>query len=320
MKDTDSNIFTALGKYNSPVDENYLTESFVYVLNALLKRNSSVACRLLNKMCVNDSEFEFTVAENIDITTQEVTKLGRPDIKISTPDKLIYIEVKHESPLGENQILRYNNALSGSEAKNKHVVLLTRYDIDWAGKSSDEKPYKHIKWLYIHQLLSIELTSVTDPVNIYLVESFMKFLEVKQMSIQKVGWEYIKGIPEMLNLIGMMEFCIENAGIKLYQQYPRAVALEWRGFYLESNNYLCFIYYAEPLKIYLQIVNKKGYERSRVPKSQFPVTEDNKSIYFHLQLEEHYFFSLDKEKQIEVITDFIKTSLKDAKQMKLDSV
>jgi hypothetical protein len=258
----------------------------------------------------------FDSSEGISISTQEVTELGRPDIKISTSDKLIYIEVKHESPLGENQILRYTNALATSNASIKHVVLLTRYDIDWQQKEPKEKPYKHIKWMNVYQLFSEELESIKDPINSYLIKSFMRFLEAKQMSIQKVGWEYIKGIPEMLNLMSMIEFCIENAGIKLYQQYPRAVALEWRGFYLESNNYLCCVYYSDPTIILLQIVNKEGHDKSKVINPSYTVEEDKKSIWFYLPLEEFYFFSLEKEKQIEVITNFIKKSFKEAKQMK----
>jgi len=32
------NIFSALAKYNSASDENYLTESFVFVINTLLQQ------------------------------------------------------------------------------------------------------------------------------------------------------------------------------------------------------------------------------------------------------------------------------------------
>ena len=77
------------------------------------------------------------------------------------------------------------------------------------------------------------------------------------MSIQKVSWEYIKGIPEMMNLMNMIEFSIQNAGITLYKSYPRAVALEWRSYYLETNNYMCGIYFSEPTNVVLEVNNKK---------------------------------------------------------------
>ena len=312
------NIFSALAKYNSAVDENYLTESFVYTLNELLSKDTPVACRLLNYICVNNSDFTFDPSEEINISTQEVTELGIPDVKISTPNKLIYIEVKHKSQLGEKQISRYTNALLTSDAQIKYVILLTRYDIDWTNIGEDEKPYKHIKWLQVYQLLSNELNSITDPVNSFLVRSFMQFLEVKQMSIQKVGWEYIKGIPEMINLMSMIEFAIQNAGINLYPQCPRAVALEWRGFYLETNNYLCGIFYEEPTEIFLQVVNKKGFDKTKVPNPSYTVTEDRRSIFSFLSLEDHHFFSLNKEKQVELITNFVQKSFAEAKKMKVE--
>ena len=308
------NIFSALSKYISPKDENYLTESFVYVINSLLVSDRRIACDLINILCVQNGEFSFDPETDIVVTTQEVTELGRPDIKITAPGILIYIEVKHNSPLGYKQISRYKNALSLSEAQIKHVALLTRYDIEF--KSDDEKPYKHTKWVHVYAFLSDKLIVITEPLSKYLVQSFLNFLEVKQMSVERVGWEYIKGVPEMLNLMNMIEFSIQNAGITLYDRYPRAVALEWRGFYLETNNYLCGIYFSEPTEIFLQVVNKKDHDATKI-KPTYNMTEERKSIWFFLQLEDHYFFSLDREKQVSLISDFIKTSFGEAKQMQV---
>ena len=90
----DLNIFSTLGKYSSATDENYLTESFVFLINELLRRDPSFGTALLNHVCVINSEFHFVPEETIQVTTQEVTKHGTPDIKISSPDKLMYIEVR----------------------------------------------------------------------------------------------------------------------------------------------------------------------------------------------------------------------------------
>lgn len=315
----DLNIFSTLGKYSSATDENYLTESFVFLINELLRRDPSFGTALLNHVCVINSEFHFVPEETIQVTTQEVTKHGTPDIKISSPDKLMYIEVKHDSPVGDQQISKYKNALLESRAIIKHVILLTRYDIDLQNSNPEEMPYKHIKWLHVYQFLSNELPPIIDPISKYLVGSFLRFLEVKQMSIQKVGWEYIKGVPEMMNLLGMIEFCIENAGIKLYQQYPRAIALESRGFYLHSTEIWCGIYYSDPLNLLLQLVDKKKFDVHQVPKPTYDVEEDNKSIWFSLGLEECHFFSLNKDEQIDVISSFIKQSFSEAQQMKATS-
>ena len=313
------NIFSALAKYNSARDENYLTEAFVFVINSLLSHKQGidrgVACEFLTKLCVKDDEFGFSEADNIIISTQDVTDEGTPDIKIFTPEKLIYLEVKHDSPLGEKQISRYKKALEHSVVPIKKVVLLTRFPIDF--KDEGERPYKHVRWHEIYNCLSVLRTKVKDPSNTYLIDSFNCFLEGKQMSIQKVGWEYINGVPALLNLLNMIEVAIESAGIPLYRDYPRAAALNWRGFYLNSNEICCGIYYSDPMNIVLQLVDKKKFDVHKVPKPTFDVEEDKKSIWFSLNLEECHFFSLNKDEQLKVIMKFVKASYEEGNKMRL---
>ncbi len=316
---TSKDIFTALAKYNSARDENYLTESFIFVINSVLVNTQGIdrqiACEFLTKLCAKNNEFEFNEADNIVISTQEVTDEGTPDIKVFTPDKLIYIEVKHDSPLGERQISRYKKALELSIAPIKKVVLLTRFPIDL--KDEKEKPYKHIRWYEIYNWLSVLRTKVKDSSNRYLIDSFNCFLEGKQMSIQKVGWEYINGVPALVNLLNMIEVAIESAGIPLYRDYPRATALDWRGFYLNSNEIWCGIYYSDPMNIVLQLVDKKKFDVHQVPKPTYDVEEDKKSIWFSLGLEECHFFSLNNDDQLEVIMKFVKASYEEGNKMRL---
>jgi len=312
-------IFTALARYNSARDENYLTEAFVFVINSLLSRKQGIdrgiACEFLTTFCAKDGEFGFSEADNIEISTQDVTPEGTPDIKVFTPNTFIYIEVKHDSPLGERQISRYKKALEHSVAPIKKVVLLTRFPVDF--KDEEEKPYKHVRWYEVYNWLSVIRNNTRDPVNNYLIDSFNFFLEGKQMSIQKVGWEYIKGVPELLNLINMIEVAIESAGIPLYREYPRAPALESRGFYLNSNEIWCGIFYSDPLNVLLQVVEKKKFDIHRVPKRTYDVEEDKKSIWFSLGLEECHFFSLNKDEQLDVIMKFLKSSYEEANKMRL---
>src|SRR3989304_3105593 len=121
------NIFSALARYNSATDENYLTESFVFLLDSLLERERDVGLEILNQLCVKDNDFSFDTNEIIAISTQDVTEEGTPDIKVSSPNKLIYMGVRHDSPLGYKQIERYKKALGSSPAVIKQVILLTRF-------------------------------------------------------------------------------------------------------------------------------------------------------------------------------------------------
>ena len=134
-------LFSTLGKYNSATDENYLTEAFVFIIETLLERERYAGVEFLNQLCVENPEDCFSMNEDISISTQEVTELGVPDIKISTVDKLIYIEVKHDSPIGYQQLERYNKVLASSTATTKNLILLTRFAIDF--EKQEEKPSKY---------------------------------------------------------------------------------------------------------------------------------------------------------------------------------
>ena len=312
------NIFSALGKYNSAIDENYLTESFIFVINSLLSNNPSdrsIGCEFLTYICTKDNEFMFAESDDLSVSTQECTDQGTPDIKVfCPPDKLVFIEVKHDSPLGETQISRYKQALDQSEAKIKKVVLLTRFAVDF--KHDSEKPYKHIHWYEIYNWLSSKLSHIKDPVNLYLIQAFNSFLEAKKMSVQKITWEYINGMPAMLNMANMIEVAIESSGVPQYKGSPRVAALEWRGYYLGSSEILCCIVFNDPLNLHIQLVDKQKFDKSKVPSPSYPVREDKKSMWISLSLEQIYFFSLDKDKQLALITNFVKTGYQEAIQMR----
>ena len=307
---SNENIFLALSKYNSAKDENYLTESFVYLLNSLLQRDRDIGIAVLNELLVKDNDFSFDTDEYISISTQETTEQGRPDIKVSSPDKLIYVEVKHDSTLGHRQIERYKAALNQSLAIIKHVILLTRFAVDF--NEQQEKPYKHIRWFEVYKCL--DNTKVQDSISKYLIESFKNLLEVKRMSIQKVGWEYINGLPALNSLIDMIEVAIQAASLKVHQ---KRAAWDSKAFWLEKKEFWCGVYYDDSQEVIFEIANKNKFNLSLVDNTRYPVEKEKKTISFVLKLDDIYFFSLDKDKQLEEISKFIKKSYDDAQKMRV---
>ena len=306
-------IFSALAKYNSATDENYLTEAFVFLINSLLTRERAVGLEVLNHLCVQNNDFCFGMDEAISVSTQDVTEQGTPDIKISSPDKLIYIEVKHDSPLGYQQLERYKKALVSSTATFKQVVLLTRFAIDFAEQA--ERPYKHIRWREVHDLLENTKDKIKDKVSGYLSAQFVSFLEAKGMSIQQVGSEYIKGIPALNNMMSMIEKAIEESGMHFYKSYPRAAGWGFKGFWMEDKQFWCGIYYHNPLVVTFQLVDKRKFNKELIGTTDYKLKEGNVRLWFRLPLEEINFFSLDKDKQLEEITKFVKTAYAEAQQM-----
>jgi len=299
-----------LAKYNSAIDENYLTESFVFVINSLLARERPIGLKILTQLCVKDNEFSFDIGEDVSVSTQETTEQGRPDIKVSSPNKLIYIEVKHDSPLGHQQLVRYKRALEVSPVTIKHVVLLTRFAIDF--EEQEERPYKHVYWREVYKWL--ENTRAQNPICVYLIDSFKSFLEVKQMSIQKVGWEYINGVPALNNLITMIEVAVQGANLSIY---GKSAGWDFKGFWLENKKIACYVYYDNHLLITFELVDKNKYDTELLGECEYEMRKGKERLWFRLPLEDMYFFSLDKDKQLEEITKFVRTACAEAQQMRV---
>ena len=134
------------------------------------------------------------------------------------------------------------------------------------------------------------------------------------MSIQKVGWEYINGVPAMNNLINMIDVAIQASSINKYWKSAR-----WahKGFYVEDNRLWCGIHYNNPLVITFEMIGKSRFNAKLVKKTSYEVREGKERIWFRLQLEDKHFFSLDKDKQLEEITNFVKKAYSEAQQMRV---
>ncbi len=304
------NIFSALAKYSSANEENYLTEAFVFLINSLLVRERPIGLEILNQLCVENNDFSFDMDEDISVSTQETTEQGRPDIMVSSPNKLIYIEVKHDSPVDPKQLKRYRKELESSNADIRRLVLLTRFSVDF----SEHKgiPDKHVRWFEVYNWLAN--AKIQDPVSAYLIESFKSFLEVKQMSIQKVGWEYVNGVPAFNNLINMIEVAIQGASLRIH---VKSAGWDFKGFYVESKEFRCGIHYSNPLIITFEMMDKKKFNAKLVEAPSYTMREGRYRMWFGLQLEDKYFFSLDKDRQLEEITNFVKKACSDAQQMRI---
>jgi hypothetical protein len=288
------NIFLTLERYTSS-PENFLTEAFVYILNCLLETDRTALLEFLGKMCSDDSELEFKPDEDISIQTQEYLEGGTPDIRIAAPDKYIYIEVKRDSQLGQDQIGRYKRALEKRKESIKKLILLTRFSMSL---ENQESPDKQVRWYEIYNWLLELRPMIASQLGSFLVRSFLSYLEESKMTIQKVGWEYANGMVSFRNLIDMIKVSLEAMPIKISRY---SAAWEWMGFYFDRNKYFCGIYYDKPLTIII--------EKYPTPKTKVAIGSYN--------LESEHFFCADKDSQIKKIKSFVaeilrSTELKEA--------
>lgn len=278
------NIFSTLFRYSVYAPENYLTEAFVYLMKELLVREPDVAIALINGLCGFSSKPGFVNASSISCNTQVTLDEGRPDIEIRDDDRLlVYVEVKHNSPLHDGQLEAYKSELLKSGYEETRLILLTRSKQSALDTTLSPDEFHHACWYQIHAFLLS--SKVNDKVAEYLIDQFLGFLEEKGMSVKKVSWEYMQGVPSMLNLISMVEAAIEEA--IPWVKIKRTGGWNWRGFYV--GEMFCGIRYDEPL---LVVVENNGGWKPTFRKD--------------LDLEKKLFFALGQDEQLEMIINFIR--------------
>ena len=127
MRDQTNNLLINLHRWAFKQDENFTTESFVHLLNHLLTDEPKIAIRILRKLTDDFLRLKLADVTNVQIIAQPITDLGRPDIEISIGNYLVYIEVKVESEINENQLKRYRKVLKGFEDKQTKLIVLSKY-------------------------------------------------------------------------------------------------------------------------------------------------------------------------------------------------
>lgn len=311
MKSPDKSVFSTLSKWTSARSENYLTESLTVVLNSLLSRERTLGVQLLGKICGDDSFSFDALTDNIVVVTQEISSEGTPDITVSCPGKMVYIEVKDRSRVDVDQLNRYKHALISSGTESRRLVLLTRHSVD--STQHQNIPDKHIRWFEINDWLAD--VRAKDPVDVYLVESFRTFLRENGMTIEKVSWEYINGVAALNNLIAMVEVAIK----KLSLAPAWGTAKDYRGFYFRDAQFWCGILYEEPKELVLSCerikFNKATADKLAVGKTYCVTESQAGKTRFVLDLETKHFFSLSKQEQLDEVAAFIGKCYADAQKM-----
>ena len=278
------NVFSSLFKY-SGADENYLTEVLVFIMRLLLERDPVQGLSLVDLLTHRNHGPCFADPGSVIISTQVAGEKGRPDIEIRDgADALVYVEVKHDSALGVDQLERYQAQLLVSGVSETGLTLLTRSRHASLGTILPADDYHHLCWYEIYNRMA--RLDTPDKVIKYLMNSFMGFLEEKKMSMKQVTWEYIQGVPAMLKLTDMLEAAIAKVlpGVK----FKRTPGWSWRGFYLHDDLWWG-VRYEEPLLVVFE--NNQG---------NVPVTYKR-----DLDLQGEHFFSLTKDQQFECLVAFL---------------
>ena len=286
-------LFSALAKYAHRQEENFLTETFVYLLNTLIEREPAGGMSILADVLAFPVDEISERLNSIYISTQDTYEEGRPDIIIRMgEDCLFFIEVKHDSKIGYHQLEGYLAALEKETQVHKKLVLLTRSKNAIQETDLQTNRFQHICWYEISGWLSD--LEIEDDVASFLIKGFLDFLRGKEMSMERVSWEYIKGVPALRSLANMIGVAVAEALPE--EKTRRTAGWNWIGYYLgEGTDLWVGVRYADHLQIVMENDNGNEPTFSR-----------------ELNLSSVHFFSLDAGEQLERLIEFIKENYLEA--------
>ena len=281
-----SNLFSSLSRYAFRQEENFLTESLVHLLNLILEKEQDLGFEILSRLSGEKTKDWYGDEPAIMVTTQFTMEEGRPDILIEIGNnKLVFIEVKHDSSLGKKQLERYYSHLEGLKDKETQLVLLTRSRHSIQETSLDKGSFHHVCWYEISGWLSD--ANIKDEVTKYMVDQLLDFLIEKEMSMERVTWEYERGIEAMFNLANMIGTAI--AEIMPEEKTRRTVGWSWIGYYLgDGTDVWIGVRFQEPMKLLFENDNGNAPTYRR-----------------ELYLPEVHFFSLSAGEQLETLMEFL---------------
>jgi hypothetical protein len=208
----DDNLFLRLHAWASGQDENFVTESFAYLLRHLLRHEVGVGVGLLEWLTGGRMRVGQEEAQSVSVSTQTTVEGKRPDIEIATPGWLVYVEVKVASSLGFEQLANYRARLNASGVEHTALVLLTRYE-PWVAEG--QTPDVSIRWYQVASWLEKELRSgsLTNALSLFVVEQFYGFLRGRRMTIGHVDKELQRGVPALVSLMTMLRHALVGHGL-----------------------------------------------------------------------------------------------------------
>jgi hypothetical protein len=308
--DAQSNLFVRLHKWASRQDENFLTESFAFMLQYLIEEEPQAAAGLLQALTGGFLSLEPVEARAVTVRTQIVTGEGTPDLSLRLMDRLAFIEVKSESAASATQLDKYRKLLHDSGIARTRLLLLTRHVVDLLPE--DLADVFCIRWYQVADWLEAERRRYTfKAVSAFLVEQFLGLLGTKGMTMGQVTWELTGGIRALRNFMNMLVEAAHVAGVKVQ---AKAYTSE-TGVFLDGHNYWLGINYDYPDRLLFQTWNRPVRPDAAQVLGVGDVHEwNNKKGHgwgreLDLTAEDVHFYARPRASQMQVLETFIRESM-----------
>lgn len=310
------NLLTALHRWAWRQDENFITDAFAFLLRRLLTEDFAVGIELV-QFVAGDRIPVATTAATIRVRTQVTVAQGRPDIEISCPNHLVYIEAKVESGFGAQQLERYLAALDARlPPHSTTLVVLSRYPADIPSTISDRVIAR--RWHQVaHRLMEIrERKAIKGDVNKFLLEQLLGFFVARNITMERVGPELMSGVRAFRSLIAMVSEALSARHVTMADTFGR----QWAGYYFDQKAQEFFLgaYYDRP-----HVLVFETYKFPVVPDAaeklgfgkMGPGRWENE---LDLQSEDVRFFALNQQEQFQKVEKFLSDSIEAARTMRRD--
>lgn len=317
MSPTSPNLFLRLHKWAWRQDENFVTESLAVVLEQLLILAPEVGARLVAKLTGGFIDLPAEGVSSIEIRPQVETKEGRPDLEISAPLRLVWIEVKVESELRSGQLEGYRVLLDQMEGKQTRLVLLTRYPVVFEGEGA--RPDHPVRWYEFADWLENELPTAeaAGAVAGFLARQFLDFLGARKMRLAQVSKYMPEGVQALSNLMDMLFEAAAACGQSAKLSTGRDSSGIYTGIKIDGRKYWVGVGSVEPDKLWFktkcqldtEAVSRAGIAEEVVERSYVPGRYSwERGV--QLDSEPVHFFSRSKVGQIEWLIGFLRECLK----------
>ena len=296
------NLLTALHRWASRQDENFITDAFAHLLQSLIERDRRFALNFLGYL----TEERFPVLKEgdpVQVSTQVTVAVGRPDIEISCANHLVYVEAKVEAGFGENQLERYLADLEQQSPKSSTLVVLSRYPldipVDIRARVVTRRWYQVAHWLHLRLGEGV----IKDPVNIYLAAQLIEFFEARNILMEKVEPTLITGIRSFRSLIAMVSEAIAARKVTMHKSFAR----DWAGYYFskEKREFFVGLYYERPQFLVFETVDFAVVPDAAKALGFGKMLGSRWEWLLPLDSEEGNFFSVSREEQMECVGRFI---------------
>lgn len=318
MASFQSNLFVRLHKWAFRQDENFLTETFAYLLEYLTENEPEAASELVSQITSGIVTLTPQQVRGLKIRTQISGDDGIPDIELRTSHHFVIIEVKSEAEATEEQLARYRRTLALSGVASTGLILLSRYP------ASAEGAHHYFRWYQIAELIYQESNKYKFKAESqFLVEQFLGFLKARNMTMGQVTWEMTTGIRSMRNLVDMLYEAAAACGLKAQIAGNRDMMFV----YLDGRNYWAGIRYTNPESIHFATWNLK-VDPQKVEElgvgTTFQWFNDKTQCGWqndvNLELEEVHFFARSKVSQMQFLEQFLRENLELAQKVIIKEV